>query len=107
MGDKFIAVKAKSWSDFKSNRLIAEQIDNLIVCMGDDCPTKYIYLYINLCVWRLCENFSFSICGDYYLQTNGQKPFARGPKGIRYVPNGQLLATSESKEIFSSRNTIY
>lgn len=28
---------------------------------------------------------NFSAFGDYFLQTNGEPPFSRGPNGIRYL----------------------
>lgn len=64
--NKFNAVQAKNWKDFK--RKNAFVIDESVV-MGIDCPVK--------------------ISGDYYLQTNGATPFARGIQGIFYGKEGK------------------
>ncbi|XP_013113989.2 phospholipase A1 [Stomoxys calcitrans] len=66
--DKFNAVKAKNWSDFKEGKLIND--DRLHVVMGHKCPTN--------------------ISGDYFLQTNGSKPYARGVAGTRYIEPKEL-----------------
>lgn len=66
--DKFNSVKAKNWSDFKEGKLIND--DRLHVVMGHHCPTN--------------------ISGDYFLQTNGSKPYARGVAGTHYIEPKEL-----------------
>ncbi|XP_037903872.1 lipase member H-B-like isoform X2 [Hermetia illucens] len=61
---KFLAVRAKSWDDFKINK-IEETNSNFI--MGINCPP--------------------GISGEFYLQTNSKAPFARGEDGTRYIPS--------------------
>ncbi|XP_061386543.1 lipase member H-A-like [Musca vetustissima] len=60
---KFNCVKAKDWSDFKVGKLINDDREHVV--MGHDCPTN--------------------ISGDYFLQTNGSKPYARGVQGTYYI----------------------
>lgn len=43
----------------------------------------------------------FSIHGDFYLQTNGATPFARGKEGTRYVDPKELLGNNNTYEITS------
>ncbi|XP_055376343.1 lipase member I [Condylostylus longicornis] len=62
---KFEAVKSKSWNDFKTGKILPEEDPNLVVYMGEDCP--------------------LNITGDYYLQTNGETPFAKGLSGTKYI----------------------
>lgn len=59
----FPAVKCKSWDHFKDGK--CEQAAD-IAYMGIDCP--------------------FDASGNYYLQTNGERPFSKGMTGITYVP---------------------
>lgn len=56
----FHSAKAKSWDDFKKGRIDESSIVN----MGIDCPP--------------------TARGDYYLQTNGLRPFSKGIDGLRY-----------------------
>lgn len=51
---------AKSWEDYKKGRIDESSVIN----MGIDCPT--------------------SARGDYYCQTNGERPFSKGIDGLRY-----------------------
>ncbi|XP_037928032.1 pancreatic lipase-related protein 3 isoform X3 [Teleopsis dalmanni] len=67
--DNFEAVKAKNWNDFKNGKVLSSSHN--IVVMGHDCPTN--------------------ICGDYFLQTNGITPFARGKAGTIYVEPKELI----------------
>ncbi|CAD7079410.1 unnamed protein product [Hermetia illucens] len=59
---KFLAVKAKSWDDFKKGR--TEPLESYAV-MGYNCPTN--------------------LTGNYYLQTNEASPYARGEDGTKYT----------------------
>lgn len=43
----------------------------------------------------------FSINGDFYLQTNGVTPFARGKEGTSYVDPKELLGNNNTYEITS------
>lgn len=45
--------------------------------------------------------FHFSIHGDFYLQTNGVTPFARGKEGACYVDPKELLGNNNTYEITS------
>ncbi|XP_017060656.1 inactive pancreatic lipase-related protein 1 [Drosophila ficusphila] len=69
----FDAVPAKKWSDFKQNKTVETCPP---VVMGHHCPT--------------------TIHGDFYLQTNGQTPFARGKEGTVYVDPKELLGNTHS-----------
>ncbi|XP_037903884.1 phospholipase A1 member A-like isoform X2 [Hermetia illucens] len=59
--NKFVAVKAGSWENFKSNQV---EGSNPFSFMGLNCQTES--------------------SGTYYLQTNGSTPFARGDQGTSY-----------------------
>ncbi|EDW11824.1 pancreatic triacylglycerol lipase [Drosophila mojavensis] len=72
---KFDAVAAKSWDDFKLNKIIESEQP---VVMGHNCPTN--------------------IHGDFYLQTNGLTPYARGKDGIIYVDPKELLGNNNTYE---------
>lgn len=61
--EKFNSVKAKNWNDFKNGKLIND--DRTHVVMGHGCP--------------------LNISGDYFLQTNGTPPYARGIEGTKYI----------------------
>lgn len=37
--EKFVSIKAKSWSDFKNGRSIKDRDSEITVVMGDECPT--------------------------------------------------------------------
>ncbi|XP_034669537.1 inactive pancreatic lipase-related protein 1 [Drosophila subobscura] len=65
---RFDAVPCRSWSDFKQNKT-TETCPPVV--MGHHCPT--------------------TIQGNFYLQTNGQTPFARGKEGTIYVDPKELL----------------
>ncbi|KAG5684759.1 hypothetical protein PVAND_013973 [Polypedilum vanderplanki] len=67
----FPAVKCKSWDHFKEGKYDEEAP---IAYMGIDCP--------------------MNVCGDYYLQTNGDLPYSKGQSGITYVPK---VKTSQRK----------
>lgn len=51
--------------------------------MHTNCPKSAI----------LINSVQFSITGDFYLQTNGELPFSRGPLGTRFdkTPINQAL----------------
>ncbi|XP_067621841.1 lipase member H-A isoform X2 [Eurosta solidaginis] len=69
--ERFFAIKAKSWTDFKNERFLD---GNTSAIMGQDCPTN--------------------ISGDYYLQTNGIPPYARDLAGIVYVHPSELVGNN-------------
>ncbi|XP_004521443.1 lipase member H-A [Ceratitis capitata] len=70
---KFYAVKAKNWADFKNGKLIDNGEQQQVV-MGHGCPTN--------------------ITGDFYLQTNGVPPYARDIAGISYVHPTNLIGNN-------------
>ncbi|XP_053958549.1 lipase member H-A isoform X2 [Anastrepha ludens] len=81
--EKFVAVKAINWTDFKNGKYI-ENEDHRVV-MGHDCPTN--------------------ISGDYYLQTNGVPPYARDLAGVTYVHPTKLTGNCyvESETVTSTK----
>ncbi|GAB0095882.1 inactive pancreatic lipase-related protein 1 [Sergentomyia squamirostris] len=60
----FQSVKCNTWDKFKAG---AYDKDEPIVLMGIDCPA--------------------GITGNYYLQTNGDQPYSKGPSGVIYTPS--------------------
>ncbi|CAD7079409.1 unnamed protein product [Hermetia illucens] len=70
--EKFNAVKAKSWSEFKAGKTL--EFEQHVV-MGLHCPA--------------------GVSGDYYLQTNGATPFARGQTGV--VFSNERTKTEQNK----------
>ncbi|ALC39869.1 CG17292 [Drosophila busckii] len=67
---QFEAVPCKNWNDFKDKKY--DETFTPVV-MGHHCPTN--------------------LRGDFYLQTNGATPFARGKEGTVYVDPKDLLGT--------------
>lgn len=57
----FLAVSARNWSRFRASDTNSTNVIN----MGLRCP--------------------LGAHGDYFLQTNGEKPYSRGINGIRYL----------------------
>ncbi|XP_055921925.1 lipase member H-A-like [Eupeodes corollae] len=73
--EQFEAVKTKNWNDFKSGKI--NEDSDLKVVMGHDCP--------------------INISGDYYLQTNGLPPYARGKSGTVYIDPNELPGNSPAE----------
>lgn len=89
----FQTVSAKNWTAFKVNNTNSTNVVN----MGIDCPSRWTKdiekLHSHIVdlhglpfpiIVVVFVNY-FSAHGDYYLQTNGEPSFSRGPNGLRYL----------------------